>query len=1110
LGIAERSAHEFSPAVLARGSKYFDEGRVLRVQVSEDEFRCDVRGSGRERYAVVLNWRPEDLTLDAWCVCPHYSKGELCKHVWAVILEVDAAGWPADFAVTPNDTDVVSVLHDHDGGARQQWADVEPDTEWLPGPSSVAIPSVGRWPGLVADDRSAWREPLRAVLESHSIATARKRQTAPRRAWFAIDLNRSYEQEVLVVAFYHQPRLQSDEWGKVRAQAFTPDDVNLYPDPEDQALLKALYGTPSPAHGVPFGTDPFTKPRAALSPVLFPSILPRMFATGRVILHDRSADESQPLRWDDGSPWHLDVEIVTDEARKEWRVERVLTSDARRRSLDDASLLLEDGVVVFDDTVGLYENRKDFGPWLRMLTTGPLHIPFRDRIAFNQLWWSGAAPLSLPLPESLALPTEKIAPRASLNVVDSRRGDESRTYADVSVRYANIELPSNASGAGFVDVKSERVFIRDREGERALMEQVTKAGIRTNSGYFREPAPFSFPTTRFTHTINALINESWRIETGGVMLRQAGELSVELTSGVDWFDLHGTIDFDGASVDLPVLLEAIRTDQEFVVLDDGSKGLIGRNWVEENAPWAAMGGATEGGLRFRPSHALILDIMLDSKNTTRRYDAQSARWREQLASVESLEALAAPDTFKGTLREYQCEGLAWLEFLRTTGLGGCLADDMGLGKTVQVLAMLERVRTQPELERLPSLIVVPKSLVFNWLAEARNFTPNLVTLDYSGTNRGPLREQFDDVDMVVTTYGTMRQDIVHLAERRFRYVVLDEAQAIKNPRAQVAKACRLLDADHRLAVTGTPIENRLTDLWSIFEFLNPGLLGESKPFSALARRANTDAQAEQTLDALSRGLRPFIMRRTKEQAAPELPSKTEQTLVCELGPKQRKHYDELREYYRRSLAERVDAVGLNRSKVHVLEALLRLRQAACHQGLVNEEMANEPSAKLEVLVEHLTDLANKGQKVLVFSQFTKLLALVKTALEQHQLRYEYLDGRTRNREARVQNFRESDDIPIFLISLKAGGHGLNLTEASYVFILDPWWNPAVEAQAVDRTHRIGQTQPVFAYRLIAADTVEEKVVELQRHKRKLADAIITENRNVLSDLTEDDLALLLS
>ncbi|HMA82160.1 MAG TPA: DEAD/DEAH box helicase, partial [Candidatus Binatia bacterium] len=364
---------------------------------------------------------------------------------------------------------------------------------------------------------------------------------------------------------------------------------------------------------------------------------------------------------------------------------------------------------------------------------------------------------------------------------------------------------------------------------------------------------------------------------------------------------------------------------------------------------------------------------------------------------------------------------------------------------------------------------------------------------------------FEDFDLVLTTYGTLARDALHFKNQRFKYCVLDEAQAIKNASTLSAKAARLITAEHRLALSGTPVENHLGELWSLFEFLNPGMLGSASVFGGAGR--NPD---EATRTILARALRPFILRRTKGQVAKELPAKTEQTIYCDLEGRERRLYDELRDYYRARLLKAGTDKESGRFKFQVLEALLRLRQAACHPGLIDKERLAEPSAKIEALLAQLDQVLEENHKALVFSQFTSLLAIVRERLDGLNIPYVYLDGRTRDRQARVERFQNDPEAKLFLISLKAGGLGLNLHAAEYVYLLDPWWNPAVETQAIDRAHRIGQTRQVFAYRLIARDTVEDKVLELQRSKRDLADAIINADNSLMHNLTKEDLELLLS
>jgi SNF2 family DNA or RNA helicase len=627
-----------------------------------------------------------------------------------------------------------------------------------------------------------------------------------------------------------------------------------------------------------------------------------------------------------------------------------------------------------------------------------------------------------------------------------------------------------------------------------------------------------------------LASLGWHIEAEGAVMRRPGKINISISSGVDWFDLTAECDFDGVKASLPTLLAAVEKGQKFVELGDGSRGMLPEEWLAKYAPLAEMGEANGDALRFLPTQAIILDALLAAQPDA-THDKKFAEVRDRLKNFGGVKASHEPESFQGSLREYQRDGLGWLQFLEEFGFGGCLADDMGLGKTVQVLAMLDRRRVEmteraamngnsnvkktngskktagPITGPLRTLVVAPKSLIFNWLDEAKRFAPQLKTFDYTGNMRKDSPEALAAADLIVTTYGTLRQDILTLREMEFHQVILDEAQAIKNPASQSAKACRLVQARHRLAMTGTPVENRLGDLWSIFEFLNPGMLGRSSNIRLFSGRTLPD---KESLELLSRALRPFLLRRTKEQVLKELPAKTEQTLYCEMDDRQRKLYNELRDHYRALLTQKIKDTGLARSKIQVLEALLRLRQAACHPGLLDKKNADMPSAKFDALLAQLEEVVSEKHKVLVFSQFTSLLALVKKELDKANITYEYLDGKTSNRKEKVDRFQKDPDCPVFLISLKAGGHGLNLTAADYVYILDPWWNPAVEAQAVDRAHRLGQDKPVFVYRLIATGTVEEKILELQGQKRDLADAIISADESLLRNLSADDLQLLLS
>ncbi|HEV7843845.1 MAG TPA: DEAD/DEAH box helicase, partial [Pyrinomonadaceae bacterium] len=440
--------------------------------------------------------------------------------------------------------------------------------------------------------------------------------------------------------------------------------------------------------------------------------------------------------------------------------------------------------------------------------------------------------------------------------------------------------------------------------------------------------------------------------------------------------------------------------------------------------------------------------------------------------------------------------------------GGCLADDMGVGKTIMTLAFLQSLRERG-LAKKASLLAVPRSLIFNWEREAARFTPRLRLLNHATPERTADISDFDDYDLVLTTYGLLRRDVEMLMHYEFNYLILDEAQAIKNPLAETAKAVRLLRGTHRLTLTGTPVENNTLELWSQFAFLNPGLLGNVEYFREEFSTPIERKGDERAAQFLRKMVYPFILRRTKDQVAKDLPPRTERQMTCDMEPAQRKLYDEKRDYYRALLLKLIEDEGISNARFRVLEGLLRLRQICNHPRLAVKTFRGA-SAKFELLLETLETLRAEGHKALVFSQFTGMLKLLQAELKKRRIPFSYLDGQTRDRQQRVDAFQTDETIPFFLISLKAGGVGLNLTAADYVIHIDPWWNPAVEMQATDRTHRIGQDKPVFIYKLIVRDSVEEKILQLQERKRALVTQLISTESSFFKSLGADDVAALFS
>jgi hypothetical protein len=561
-------------------------------------------------------------------------------------------------------------------------------------------------------------------------------------------------------------------------------------------------------------------------------------------------------------------------------------------------------------------------------------------------------------------------------------------------------------------------------------------------------------------------------------------------SGIDWLSVSAEWEQEGLKLTAADLQRLQTATGRFVKLPDSG-------WVEldstavQSAHEAMADLGIEGLVPGAQRIGLEQVAHLDEEGLKRFGDsAQADALRERLKNFEGLPATDLPATVQAEMRPYQKDGFDFLCHLTRIGLGGILADDMGLGKTLQTLAWLVWLKDRHRKDPKPVLVICPASVLHNWRREANRFTPQLKVLVLeSGAERHNLRKQIPQHDLIVTNYALLRRDLEELQKFAFRAAILDEAQFIKNPGAQVTQSVKQLKSEHRLALTGTPLENRLLDLWSIVDFIQPGYLGNQDHFTETYEPRGEDAESAQRIARrrLSARLRPLLLRRLKKHVAKDLPDRIEQRRDCQLGEEQRKLYlTELRRS-REQVMKTVAEKGLNKSKMHVLAALTRLRQICCHPRLVGSDTA---SGKTETLFELLDSLVAEGQKVLVFSQFVQMLQLLETECRQRQIGTHILTGQTKDRQQVVTMFQNDPNPAVFLLSLRAAGTGLNLTTASYVVLYDPWWNPAVEAQAIDRSHRIGQTQTVNAYRLISPGTVEEKIWELQQSKaRTIADVL---------------------
>jgi SNF2 family DNA or RNA helicase len=610
-------------------------------------------------------------------------------------------------------------------------------------------------------------------------------------------------------------------------------------------------------------------------------------------------------------------------------------------------------------------------------------------------------------------------------------------------------------------------------------------------------------------------NEKFLTDSG-VVLRQTGtgdkkyflgtsEISIEINEGIDWFDIQAIIKFGEFEIPFKVIRNHILKKKQEIELPNGEIAVIPEEWFQEYAELFAFSEDLEGSdvLSLQKHHLALLSELKESKmakvQLNRKLDTLSN-------SFEKIEDYPLSTSFKGELRPYQKAGYNWMNFLRESNFGGCLADDMGLGKTVQTLALLQNVKEQG-IEGA-TLLVMPTSLVYNWEKESEKFTPELKILNYTGVKRQKKTSTFINYDLVITSYGIIRQDLELLREFYFNYIILDESQVIKNPDSNISKAVKELKSRYKLILTGTPIENTTMDLWSQMTFLNPGLLGTKSFFKNSFQLPIEKKQDELQMKKLHTIIKPFLLRRHKSQVAPDLPEKIETVRYCTMSEEQEHAYEEVKSGYRNEIMNKIESGDMKKSSFLIIQGLTKLRQIANHPKMVDASYDGS-SGKLKEISYMLESAIEKNHKILVFSQFVKHLTIISNYLKEEKIDFCYLDGSTKDREAEVNRFQDNDAMQVFLISLKAGGLGLNLTKADYVFILDPWWNPAIEAQAIDRAHRIGQKNTVFTYRFISKNSVEEKIMLLQNNKKKLASNLITTEESFIKNLSKEDLVSIL-
>ena len=699
---------------------------------------------------------------------------------------------------------------------------------------------------------------------------------------------------------------------------------------------------------------------------------------------------------------------------------------------------------------------------------------------------------------------------------------DSENFVDIIpvIRYGEIEVP----------IRSKKVIsLRDDKGKEFIVKRNQAEEIKFTAliyrhhPYFEEQLENEF-NYFYLHKKHFLEEdwflktfESWQsndIQIHGFNKLQNNKLNpnkvkidIKVLSGINWFNAEIQVKFGNQNASLKQLAKSIRNKSNYVKLDDGTMGILPADWIEKFKRYFNSGEIIDlKNIQIPKINFSTIETIFETEQIDENVSAELALYRQKFNDFSAIQEVQIPVDLKATLRSYQKSGLNWLNFLDDFNFGGILADDMGLGKSIQIIAFILLQRDKVDFN--VNLLVVPATLIFNWKAEFQQFAPSLKFTIHHGNQRIKKSTLFDQNEVILTSYGTLMSDIHLFKDYVFNYIFLDESQNIRNPETERYKAVKLLQSRNKIAITGTPIENSTFDLFAQFSFACPGLLGNKQYFKDVYLAPVDHFKNDKRTAELQQKIKPFLLRRTKEEVAPELPAKKEIVVFCEMETQQRKMYDQYEKDFREYI-ENSNKFDLNKNSMYVLKGLTKLRQICDAPALADELSQGIPSAKLEMLIEQITN-KSPAHKILVFSQFVTMLDLIHKELKDRQIQTAYLTGKTKNREAVVREFQENKEVKVFLISLKAGGTGLNLTEADYVYLVDPWWNPAVENQAIDRVHRIGQTKNTLAIRLICPNTIEDKIRILQESKKTIAEELITNESGFFKNLSKENLLDLLS
>jgi superfamily II DNA or RNA helicase len=1124
------------PRALQAGTLYQRQGRVTEVVVEENGRRITARVQGNEtrpyRQTIAIEEKtPGRIVVSGECTCP---VGFNCKHVAAAIVAARDVGGRTG-----------SVNRAADWGQSSRRA-IEPP----PGVKRISAPASQPQAGLLSASLVGWLDSLGAAELADSEDYPAE---VHHRLVYLLDSHASGDRHPVLVVRVFKVRLRKDGTFGDDSQPFDLRKMSANPPkfvrPSDLANAKRM---------LMLSSEYSSKPSFLLADAAGADLLPFLLATGRT-------------RWRS-----LDGPVMSSGPSLDGRLDWSLGEDARQRPVIVLAGENHDGLITLRATppvwvdpasgqIGQIEtglNRTLAAVVLAAPPIAPGDAPvLAEAIQKKGAHLAALAPRVPEMEETLGgSPLPVLRLQAATLPVEPLTGSgirygwtwppatETVGIARAAFLYDDIELAAEDTRPQPILARRGRLVKvkRDLRTEAARLKRLSEfdlvAVAKARPGAASTHGSALVPLEADAGWLDFLWHDKAKLEAEGWRVIIAADFPVRLampetglqarlreSSGIDWLELDLGVVLDGETVDLvPALvalilspafeatLDSLQTDDEdlpfYLPLNDGRVlGLPAARMQPILATLAALLlHQGSGKPRLTAADAAALDALEQAGVVFRGGDNLRALGR-RLREHGGIADVVPPPWFSAELRPYQARGLAWLQLLAQVGLGGILADDMGLGKTVQTLAHIAVEKAAGRLDR-PALVIAPTSLVGNWVREAERFAPELALLVLHGLDR---RKDFDRIgaaDLVITTYPLIARDHETLVLRDWSVIVLDEAQAIKNPEATTTKLVAKLSARQKLCLSGTPLENHLGELWSLFHFANPGFLGDAGTFRQVYRTPIEKKGDGERARLLARRVRPFTLRRTKAEVAPELPAKTEMAEAIELGTAQRDVYETIRMAMHEKVKAAIAAKGFAQSRIIILDALLKLRQATCDPRLLklaNGKQAKAGSAKLERLMEMLEELLAEGRRILVFSQFTSMLALIEERLTQRGIDYALLTGDSKNRPAIIARFQDGD-VPVFLVSLKAGGTGLNLTAADTVILYDPWWNPAVEDQAIDRAHRIGQHKPVFVYRLVAQGTIEDKMETLKDKKRALAAGLFDAEGVPTLAMTEADIELLLA